>query len=368
MLAHELRNPLAPISTAAQLLRDTPADRSLVQEVSDILIRQTEHLTELVNELLDVSRVTRGIVTLRKVDTDIQQVVSDAIEQLNASIAEKRHQLVLDLPKEDAYVHGDYQRLVQIIANLLGNAVKYTPPGGKITVQIVTSSQQVSIEVADTGIGMPADLIPHVFELFTQAERGPDRAQGGLGIGLALVKSLVELHGGRVACRSEGIGRGSRFSVSLPRIQRPQASRDKWSRCHDYPASERQLRILVVDDNANAARMLSLFLQSRGHAVLTEHSFQKGLEAARTEAPDVGLFDIGLPEHDGNELARRVRSDPHIGDMLLIAVSGYDQQKDKETAMAAGFDHYLVKPVDTAELNVLLESAPVRQPRPKTIN
>jgi signal transduction histidine kinase/ActR/RegA family two-component response regulator len=364
MLAHELRNPLAPISTAAQLLQNAPADRTLVQEVSEILIRQTEHLTEMVNELLDVSRVTRGIVTLRKVDTDIQQVVSDAVEQVNPAIAEKRHQLILDLTKEQIYVHGDYQRLVQIMANLLGNAVKYTPPGGRITIQVQASSQQVSIDVVDTGIGMPADLIPHVFDLFTQAERGPDRAQGGLGIGLALVKSLVELHGGKIACRSDGIGRGSRFSVSLPRIHRFESAKDQWSRSDAYPSSGQQLRILIVDDNANAARMLSLFLQSRGHAVITEHSFHKGLEAACNETPDVCLFDIGLPEHDGNELARRVRSDPRTSEALLIAVSGYDQEKDKEDAMAAGFDHYLVKPVDTEELNALLASAPLRHSRP----
>lgn len=368
MLAHELRNPLAPISTAAQLLQSAPADRTLVQEVSEILIRQTKHLTELVNELLDVSRVTRGIVTLRKVDIDIQQVVSDAVEQQNPAIAEKRHQLVLDLSKEEAYVHGDYQRLVQIMANLLGNAVKYTPPGGRITIQIQTSSQQVTIDVADTGIGMPADLIPHAFELFTQAERGPDRAQGGLGIGLALVKSLVELHGGQVVCRSDGIGRGSRFTVSLPRVHRSQPVKEKWSHCDAFPSGGGQLRILVVDDNANAARMLALFLQARGHAVITEHSFRKGLEAACNEMPDVCLFDIGLPEHDGNELARRVRSDPRTADALLIAVTGYDQEKDKEDAMAAGFDHYLVKPVDTEELNALLASAPVRHSGPHTDN
>jgi signal transduction histidine kinase/CheY-like chemotaxis protein len=360
MLAHELRNPLAPISTAAQLLRETPADRTLIQEVSAILIRQTEHLTEMVNELLDVSRVTRGVVTLKKIDTNIKQVLSDAVEQLNSAIAEKRHQLILDLPEEEVYVHGDYQRLVQIMANLLGNAVKYTPPGGRITIQIRASSQQINTDVTDTGIGMPADLLPHVFELFSQAERGPDRAQGGLGIGLALVKSLVELHGGQVICRSDGIGRGSRFSVHLPRVHLPEPSTDKWSRSHTSTASGQQLRILVVDDNANAARMLSLFLQSRGHAVITEHSFRRGLEAAATEAPDVCLIDIGLPEHDGNELARRVRSDPRTAEALLIAVSGYDQEKDKENAKAAGFDHYLVKPVDTAELNALLADAPVR--------
>lgn len=360
MLAHELRNPLAPISTAAQLLRSDPGNGALIQEVSEILIRQTEHLTELVNELLDVSRVTRGIVTLRKTNIDIQQVVSDAVEQMNSSIAEKRHQLVLDLPKEDLYVHGDYQRLVQIVANLLGNAAKYTPPGGRISISISPSNHQISIDVTDTGIGMAAELIPQVFDLFTQAERGPDRAQGGLGIGLALVKSLVELHGGQVACRSEGIGKGSRFSLSLPRVYPPAPPKDNWRRSESYPASARQLRILVVDDNANAARMLSLFLQSQGHAVITEHSFHKGLETARSEVPDVGLFDIGLPEHDGNELARRVKSEPHTQDMLLIAVSGYDQEKDKQNAMAAGFDYYLVKPVDTIRLNELLALAPVR--------
>lgn len=361
MLAHELRNPLAPISAAAQVLKSNPDDPALIREVSEILIRQTEHMTELVNELLDVSRVTRGVITLKRSTIDMQQVVSDAVEQLSPSISEKRHQLILDLPKTDVHVQGDYQRLVQIMANLLGNAVKYTPPRGKIVVKLQPDEQRVAIDIIDTGIGMQADLIPKVFELFTQADRGPDRAQGGLGIGLALVKSLVDLHGGTVTCHSDGIGYGSRFSVVLPRIHLSAQGQNKWDRCDHSPAGDRQLRILVVDDNASAARMLSLYLQSHGHAVLTAHSFHEGLEAAQLEIPDACLLDIGLPEHDGNELARRLRANPNTSHMLLIAITGYDQEADKDAAIAAGFDEYVVKPVDTARLIALLAKAPVRE-------
>ena len=265
-------------------------------------------------------------------------------------------------------MRGDYQRLVQITANLLGNAVKYTPDGGRITLKVAGTRQQASLEVIDTGIGITAELMPYVFDLFSQAERTPDRAQGGLGLGLALVKSLVELHRGEVTCQSDGIGRGSRFAVTLPRTYPPAPAEDNWSRCEFFPASEQQLRILVVDDNVSAARMLSLFLQSRGHAVMTAHSFHKGREAACEERPDVGLFDIGLPEHDGNDLARRLRSDPHTQDMMLIAVSGYDQEKNKDKAMAAGFDHYLVKPVDTIQLDALLGRVAVRSAPRKSAN
>lgn len=368
MLAHELRNPLAPISAAAQVLKSNPNDPEVIREVSEILIRQTEHMTDLVNELLDVSRVTRGVITLKKSHIEMQQVVSDAVEQLNPLIAEKRHQLVLDLPAAAVRVRGDYQRLVQIMANLIGNAVKYTPPNGTITVRVGQTEQQVEVDVTDTGIGMPAELIPQVFELFTQAERGPDRAQGGLGIGLALVKSLVELHEGRVTCHSAGIGRGSRFSVVLPGVFPPSASEDKWKRCDHFPATDKQLRILVVDDNASAARMLSLYLQSQGHAVITEHTFHRGLDVARSEIPDVCLLDIGLPEHDGNELARRLRADAGTRHMLLIAITGYDQEKDKDIALAAGFDDYIVKPVDTARLNALLAQAADRDLRGGTLH
>jgi CheY-like chemotaxis protein len=356
MLAHELRNPLAPIRSAAELLRVAGVADARVQTTSEVIARQVGHMTSLVDDLLDVSRVTRGLVQLDKQRLDTRQIVTDAVEQVSPLMRSRRHQLTLQLSSEPAPVCGDNKRLVQVIANLLNNAAKYTPEGGNILLRSEVRGSTVLLSVTDDGIGMEPGTAERVFELFAQAERTPDRSSGGLGLGLALVKSLVELHGGSVHCTSEGLGRGSRFSVILPLIEGDNA---------DFPVRpgrkaegpHKALRVLVVDDNADAAQMLAMFLEASGHDVLVEYGARAALERARREPPDVLLLDIGLPEIDGNELARRLRAQPETANAVLIAVTGYGQEQDRRAALAAGFHHHLVKPVDPSRLIALLADA-----------
>ena len=357
MLAHELRNPLAPISSAAQYLKTAQPRPEVVNEVSDIIARQVDHLNGLVDDLLDVSRITRRMVTLRKEKLSLKQIVSEAVEQARPLIQASRHRFIVDLPPEPVFVFGDHKRLVQVVSNLLNNAVKYTPEGGELLLRMQVVGEKVIIDVHDTGIGMAPELIPHVFDWFVQAERGLDRAQGGLGIGLALARSLVELHGGQISCASAGLGKGSQFTVVLPRLNVPQAASDDAQEARQAPGEASKLRILVVDDNIQAARMLAMYLSAVGHSVAVEHGARSALERAQIERPDICLLDIGLPEIDGNELARRLRGDARTRHALLIAVSGYSQEQDKLLAMEAGFDHYLVKPVDTSKLRALLADA-----------
>jgi PAS domain S-box-containing protein len=356
MLAHELRNPLAPISAAAEVLQMSALDEKLTRKTSQIIGRQVKHMTALVDDLLDVSRVTRGLVTIDQSPLDLKSVVYNAVEQVRPFIEAQRHHLLFDLAAEKACVLGDQKRLVQIITNLLNNAAKYTPQGGDIRVRLAVDGDWLVLSIEDNGIGMPADLQPHVFELFTQAERTSDRTQGGLGIGLALVRNLTELHGGTVGCFSEGKDRGSRFTVSLPRHHAAQdTTRDKDAGVAETARSRQPLRILVVDDNEDAAQMLGLYLDALGHQVFIEHSPQAALACARLHKPDVYILDIGLPEMDGNELARQLRAGPEAAAAFLVAVTGYGQEHDRLKAMAAGFDQHLVKPVDVGKLAGLLD-------------
>ncbi len=354
MLAHELRNPLAPISAAADLLRLARLDDTRVRQTSEIITRQVRHMTSLVNDLLDVSRVTRGLIALDRTALDAKRIVSDAVEQVRPLIETRRHHLSVHMPPEATFISGDQKRLVQVIANLLNNAARYTPEGGKIVLRMEVRDEHVMLAVADNGIGLAPELIDHVFKLFAQAERDSDRAQGGLGIGLALVKSLVELHDGSVTARSPGVGRGAEFTVCLPRIAKP--AMPSIIR-NDVPvrSASKRLRLLVVDDNADAARMLAMFLEAAGHEVSVEHDSKKSLERARHERPDVCLLDIGLPDIDGNALARRLRSQPETAESVLIAVTGYGQEQDRKNAASAGFDYHFVKPVDTLKLAALLD-------------
>jgi PAS domain S-box-containing protein len=356
MLAHELRNPLAPISAAAEILQMKALDQKATERTSRIISRQVKHMTALVDDMLDLSRVTRGLVTLSKSPLDLKSVVYNAVEQVRPFIEAQRHHLLFDLAAETAYVMGDQKRLVQIATNLLNNAAKYTPQGGAIQIRLKVDADMLALSVEDNGIGIPASLQPHVFELFTQADRTSDRTQGGLGIGLALVKNLTELHGGTVSCFSEGKDKGSTFTVSLPRHfieQDTVLNRDENS---PGPArSKRPLRILVVDDNADAAQMLAMYLETLGHHVFVEHASLRAIACARLEKPDVCILDIGLPGMDGNEVARQLRAEQETGGMCLIALTGYGQEHDKLKTTAAGFDHHLVKPVDAGKLADLLE-------------
>jgi len=357
MLAHELRNPLAPISAAAQLLQLGALDDGRVRQASQVIGRQVQHLTSLVDDLLDVSRVTRGLIHLGRVPVDIGDVVAEAIEQVMPLVRAREHRLDLRPSPDIPLVLGDKKRLVQVVVNLLNNAVKYTREGGQLLLETEVRGAQVLIRVSDNGIGMAPELVTRAFDMFAQAERSPDRSSGGLGLGLALVKSLVGLHEGNVSCDSAGPGHGSSFTVSLPRHFPWGHPGGAPAPATAAPASSSCLRILVVDDNADAATTLSMLLEAAGHRVSTEFGSQAALERARVEAPQVCILDIGLPAMDGNALARCLRSMPETSHSMLVAVTGYGQDSDRRQTLAAGFDHHLVKPVDTRELSAILARA-----------
>jgi signal transduction histidine kinase/ActR/RegA family two-component response regulator len=355
MLAHELRNPLAPISTGAHLLKLLHSDNAQITQTCAIIARQVEHMTGLVDDLLDVSRVTRGLVSISTQVLDLRKVVDDAAEQIRPLITTRRHSVVLDLPPGPVPVKGDHKRLVQVVANLLNNANKYTPEGGRIALHLVEDGPDYVLTVSDDGIGMEPALVARVFDLFTQAERTPDRSQGGLGLGLALAKSLVELHGGTVQAHSAGLGKGSTFTVRLPR--HTQDTLAPVAQTAGHAQAVKPLKVLLVDDNLDAAHTLQLFLAAAGHQVEIAYCAADAVDLARVFAPEVCLLDIGLPDFDGNELARRLRRLPQATGATLVAMTGYGRQQDRDAAADAGFDHYMVKPVDTVELSDLLADA-----------
>jgi PAS domain S-box-containing protein len=354
MLAHELRNPLAPIGAAAELLQMAKLDEARVRQTSQIIDRQVSHMSHLIDDLLDVSRVTRGLVALEKAPLDIRHILMDAVEQVTPLIRARGHHLALHLPPDTTMVTGDRKRLVQVIANILNNAAKYTQEGGKIELRADVQTSRVLIAVIDNGIGMASEMAARAFDLFSQAERTSDRASGGLGLGLALVKSLVELHDGTVACESQGIGKGSQFTVCLPRLSVPEGHDRPQETGRDLPEMSASLRIMVVDDNVDAATMLAMLLDAVGHQVVVEHLPGRALERAQMASPQVCLLDIGLPDMDGNELAQRLRAQPETAHAVLVAITGYGQESDREKALAASFDHHLVKPIDTKELYRIL--------------
>jgi len=363
MLAHELRNPLAPISAAADLLQTGKLDAARIAKTSEIIARQVHHLTDLVNDLLDVSRVTRGLATLDKIEVDLKRKVSDAVEQVRPLIEARKHHLDVHLPPETAFALADRKRIVQVLVNLLNNAAKYTPEGGHIQMAMDVHGDTVELSVSDNGIGMTPELVERAFELFAQAERSADRSQGGLGIGLALVKSLVELHGGTVHAESDGLGKGSRFVVRLPRLKKNESEDGLPRAALVHTPAVQPLKVLVVDDNRDAAFMLGMFLQAVGHEVFIEHAPARAIERARQTAPDVCLLDIGLPDMDGNELVRRLRTLPETANAVMVAVTGYGQENDRKSAISAGFDHHFVKPVETVVLAQLLREVSLRDGR-----
>ncbi len=350
MLAHELRNPLAPIKAAATLLDMGVLNETRVRQSSAIIGRQVRHMTRLVDDLLDVSRVTRGLIVLDKTLLDARAIVDEAVEQVRPQLLARRQRLGLHLPGAPAGVEGDRARLVQVLSNLLGNAVKYTPEEGAIDVHVRQEDGMLVLSVTDDGIGMEPELTESAFDLFAQGKRASDRSQGGLGLGLALVRNLVELHGGAVGCASPGPGRGSTFIVRLP-LAAPQPQPDERDAA---PVRGERLKLMVVDDNVDAADTLAMLLEAAGHEVAVEHDSRRALERGRLAPPDVFLLDIGLPEMDGRELARRLRAQPETANCVLIAVSGYGQEQDRRAATEAGFSHHLVKPVDFDALAGLL--------------
>jgi PAS domain S-box-containing protein len=361
MLAHELRNPLAPIRNAAALIGMTgggAGDAENLRTAREMIERQVEHLTRLVDDLLDVSRITRGRVTLQPETVALSEVFARAVETSRPLVEARRHRLDVSLPPAPILVEGDPTRLAQVVENLLTNAAKYTDAGGEIRlsgeVEDGPGGPQAVVRVRDNGIGMAAELLPHVFDLFTQDERTLDRSQGGLGIGLTLVRRLVELHGGRVEALSEGPGRGSEFVVRLPVARKSEVesrkSEEGGSAAPNADFRIPNLRVLVVDDNADSAESLSLIFSLQGYEVRAAHDGQAALDAAAEFAPDVIVLDIGLPVMDGYEVARRLRERPEEGRLLLVALTGYGQERDRERALAAGFNHHLVKPVNFTEL------------------
>ena len=356
MLAHELRNPLAPIRNAAQILHLHATDRPELQWARSVIDRQTRHLVRLVDDLLDVSRMVRGQIVLQKSTIDLNEIVRHAVETSRPLIRARKHRLSVKMPSQTVRIEGDLTRLAQVLANLLNNAAKYTDEGGQIWLEGEVIGQSVELRVRDTGPGIAPSLLPRVFDLFTQAERTLDRAQGGLGIGLTLVKRLVEMHGGTVEARSPGLGKGAEFIVRLPISDSGADQARSRAEQETGTTSAQGLKVLVVDDNVDAAESMAMLLSMEGYNTQTVHSAQAALDAASRFKPDVVLLDIGLPEMDGYEVARRLRKENVISRMRLVAITGYGQPADRERTEAAGFDRHLVKPVEPDDLHELLRS------------
>jgi len=348
MLAHELRNPLAPISTAAEVLTRRITDDDMALRAAEVVRRQATQLTRIVDDLLDVSRISMGHVELKRETLLLTDVIDLAMETVTPLWRAKQHEITTHASLEPLYVKGDLARLVQSFSNVMTNAAKYTDAHGQIGIHVSATADAVKVEISDTGEGISAEFMPRIFDLFVQADRTLDRAEGGLGIGLSVVKKLVEMHGGTISVRSEGLGRGSTFQITLPRVAPPLAQA---SVANAIKAAPR--RILIVDDNADAANSLSELLKMDGHTTQPVFSAEDALSNAESFAPDVVLLDIGLPRIDGYEVARRLRLISLTGP-TLVALTGYGQAEDRERAEAAGFDAHLVKPVDLAALTKLL--------------
>jgi signal transduction histidine kinase/ActR/RegA family two-component response regulator len=374
MLGHELRNPLAPIMSAVHLLGlqsdETPQHRKARQ----IIDRQVRQLKLLVDDLLEVSRITNGRVRLEGMPITVRSVVERAVETVEPMTAQRRHKVTVSLPARDVWLHADAARLEQVVVNLLTNASKYSDEAGQIWVTAALEGDVVALSVRDTGIGIAADLLPHVFNLFTQAERSLDRAQGGLGVGLCLVQRLVELHGGTVEARSV-LGRGSEFIVRLPvmasalpfAVPQPFSSAPPLVLALALPAALVRRRVLVVDDSADAANTIKDLLELAGHEVRVANDGYRALEAATIFRPDIVLLDLALPKLSGLEVGRRLRAQPAFDTMLLVAMTGYGHQSARDQTLAAGFDHHLVKPTDVDSLLGILASMGPATPEPALI-
>jgi PAS domain S-box-containing protein len=353
MLGHELRNPLAPILTALELMKLRP-DESCTRE-REVIERQVKHVVTLVGDLLDVSRIARGKVQLDRKPVDLARAIEKAIEAAAPLLDERRHRIVVDVAP-GLWLDGDETRICQVVSNLVTNAAKYTPEGGTITVAAARKHGEIVITVRDTGVGIPPDLLPHLFDLFVQGRRTLDRAEGGLGLGLAIVQSLVELHGGTVRARSDGPHTGSEFEVRLPALATAHHVDERDAApAQGARGAPREKRVLVVDDNIDAADLLSDALEGLGYETRTAYDGPSALEAAAAFDPDIALLDIGLPAMDGYELARRLRGLLADGKPLrLIALTGYGRDADRTLTRDAGFDAHMVKPIDLAGLDAAI--------------
>jgi len=355
MLAHELRNPLAPVQNAVQILRlKSPADSQL-QWATDVIQRQTQHMARLLDDLLDVSRITSNKLELRKERIELAGLIRVSIETSRPAIERGGHVLGVTLPAEPIYIEGDTMRLIQVFSNLLNNAAKFSKRGGHIWLTAASEGETVQVSVRDTGIGMASQMLPRIFDMFAQTGRSIEQTAGGLGIGLAVARRLVEMHGGSIAARSQGLGKGSEFVVLLPNAARaPHGSSTTETEAAKDVVKR---RILVADDNPDALESLAMMLEIMGHEVRMAHDGLEALEAAIDFQPDVVLLDIGMPRLNGYDTARRIRQEPWGKNVLLVAVTGWGQETDKRQTKEAGFDLHLVKPIDPDVLATALASA-----------
>jgi PAS domain S-box-containing protein len=362
-LAHELRNPLAPIRNAVQLLIAKGPSEPELDWARAVIDRQAQIMGRLLDDLLDVSRMSRNDLDLRKSRVDLAAVVESALETSRPVVEAGRHQLTVALPREPIRLTADAVRLAQVFANLLNNAAKYTPEGGHIRLSAERQGNDVTVSVQDSGIGIAADMLPSVFEIFSQAKSAQTQSQGGLGIGLSLVKWLVELHGGSIEARSSGPGQGSEFIVRLPVAADSSVAETEPPKDDCSPPPVHKRRILIVDDNRDSADSMAMLLQALGHEVGTAYDGMQAIEAATALRPDVALLDIGMPHLDGYEAGRRIRQHPSCRNVLLIAMTGWGQDEDRRRTDEAGFDHHVVKPVDPGELMKLLAALPTDRRR-----
>jgi signal transduction histidine kinase len=357
MLGHELRNPLAPIRNAIQVMQMLGPPDPQLRWARDVIDRQVRQMARLVDDLLDVSRISRGKITLNREVVELAGIIERAVESSRSLLEVRRHQFAELMPPEKIWLEADPARLAQVVANLLNNAAKYTEAGGQIRLAVAREGGAAVVRVQDNGMGIPADFLPHVFDLFTQGDRSLARSEGGLGIGLTLVKSLVEMHGGSVEAHSQGPNQGSEFVVRLPILAAPPARvAQEQHNGTDHPVS-RPRRVLVVDDNTDSAESLDRLLGLQGHEVRTAHDGPTALRVAQMFGPEVVLLDIGLPQMDGYEVARQLREQIGLRQVVLVALTGYGQEEDRRKAAEAGFDAHLTKPADPAALHRLLTGA-----------
>ncbi|MDP9084625.1 MAG: PAS domain-containing protein [Pseudomonadota bacterium] len=357
-LSHELRNPLAPIRNAATLLAKPALSHEDHERSRLIILRQVRHMASLLDDLLDMSRITRGVFRLKKEVVNLEGLLAEALETARPLIDHKRHTLKLKWPSEPIKVEADPIRLVQIATNLLTNAAKYTDPEGVITFEVRTTSADIVLLVRDTGIGLPSHMLTEVFEMFSQVAPEQNRSEGGLGIGLALVKGLVELHGGRIEARSAGPERGSEFFVLFPGLRVTSGgAQEVLSTQSDTTVTHPIRRVLIADDNVDGAESLAMLIESSGHEVYLAHTGVDALQMAATHRPHIAILDIGMPGMDGYQVAQKIRDQAWGTNMILVALTGWGQEDDKRRAQRAGFDHHLTKPVDPAAIDALITAS-----------
>ena len=356
-LAHELRNPLAPLRNGLELLSMADHDRATWDQAHGMMKRQLDQMVRLIDELMDLSRISRGTVDLRLERVDLRTVLEQAVEACKPLIERQDHTLVVDMPEQPVMVEGDAMRLIQVFSNLLNNSAKYTDAGGSIAVRLDQHPEGASITVEDTGIGIAPDQVRKVFDMFAQVERANDRVQGGLGIGLNIVKHLVGMHGGNIDVRSDGLGKGSSFTVHLPLSAEPMKKKTVAGSAASTAKTIAPQRILIVDDNVDAAAMMALLMGKMGHELRVANNGEEALAAGALLQPDVVLMDLGMPVMDGFAACRLMRKTPWGKNALIVALSGWGQDEDRVKSTQAGFDHHLVKPIGSAALVDLIVAA-----------